>query len=346
MTIELITHEGVFHADEIFATALLKFIYENQGENSIVQKINYESYCKRSDSNQTDEPLAYLTNFINDHDVEVIIHRTNDVNEYVIGFDKKSIFNISKNGNKCIVYDIGRGIFDHHQPDASIRKTGGKYSSFGLLWKMFGVEAIKLFVSNSTPKFRADVWKRVDERFVKAIDAHDNGESINPLSKMIGTFNPGWTEYCTADVRMDKFMECLSIATKILVNEIRSHIESELALSIMNSKIDEAYEANMQYIILDRFTPYNEAILNHPHGENIMFVIHPSAYKNGEWIADSVRKSFATREMRMYHAEELRGQPREILMKHNWTFVHSSGFIGSAVTKEDAIKLVEYSLSK
>ena len=40
--------------------------------------------------------------------------------------------NISSN---TIVYDIGKGKFDHHQSDARIRDNGIKYSSLGLLLK-------------------------------------------------------------------------------------------------------------------------------------------------------------------------------------------------------------------
>jgi len=45
--------------------------------------------------------------------------------------------------NDCLVYDIGRGEFDHHQEDAKVRKNGIKYSSIGLLWKKYGKEYLK-----------------------------------------------------------------------------------------------------------------------------------------------------------------------------------------------------------
>ena len=38
----------------------------------------------------------------------------------------------------AIIYDIGRGKFDHHQVDAKKRENGITYSSFGLLWNEFG----------------------------------------------------------------------------------------------------------------------------------------------------------------------------------------------------------------
>lgn len=37
-----------------------------------------------------------------------------------------------------IVYDIGRGKFDHHQQQKLYRENGIPYAAFGLLWKEFG----------------------------------------------------------------------------------------------------------------------------------------------------------------------------------------------------------------
>ena len=33
-----------------------------------------------------------------------------------------------------IVFDIGRGQYDHHQKDSRIRENGIPYAAFGLLW--------------------------------------------------------------------------------------------------------------------------------------------------------------------------------------------------------------------
>ena len=48
--------------------------------------------------------------------------------------------NISSN---TIVYDIGKGKFDHHQSDARIRDNGIKYSSLGLLFEEYGINYLK-----------------------------------------------------------------------------------------------------------------------------------------------------------------------------------------------------------
>ena len=40
-----------------------------------------------------------------------------------------------------IVFDIGRGRYDHHQKDSRVRENGVPYAAFGLLWEELG-EAI------------------------------------------------------------------------------------------------------------------------------------------------------------------------------------------------------------
>ena len=41
-----------------------------------------------------------------------------------------------------IVFDIGRGEFDHHQKDSRIRENGVPYAAFGLLWEAVGADIL------------------------------------------------------------------------------------------------------------------------------------------------------------------------------------------------------------
>ena len=51
-------------------------------------------------------------------------------------------------GNKApedfdgIVFDIGRGRYDHHQKDSRVRENGVPYAAFGLLWEVLGKEIL------------------------------------------------------------------------------------------------------------------------------------------------------------------------------------------------------------
>ena len=41
-----------------------------------------------------------------------------------------------------IVFDIGRGKYDHHQRDSRIRENGVPYAAFGLLWEELGADIL------------------------------------------------------------------------------------------------------------------------------------------------------------------------------------------------------------
>ena len=41
-----------------------------------------------------------------------------------------------------LVFDIGRGQYDHHQKDSRIRDNGVPYAAFGLLWEKLGPEIL------------------------------------------------------------------------------------------------------------------------------------------------------------------------------------------------------------
>ena len=54
-----------------------------------------------------------------------------------------------------IIFDIGRGRYDHHQKDSRIRENGIPYAAFGLLWEELGTEILGergIQVTSSIPK--------------------------------------------------------------------------------------------------------------------------------------------------------------------------------------------------
>ena len=61
-----------------------------------------------------------------------------------------------------IVYDIGGGIYDHHQRGFNeARENGIKFSSFGLLWRKFGMQ---LLSNNENKELVLEIF---DKYFVK-----------------------------------------------------------------------------------------------------------------------------------------------------------------------------------
>ena len=101
-----------------------------------------------------------------------------------------------------IVFDIGRGEYDHHQKDSRIRENGAPYAAFGLLWEALGTEIL-------SPKM-AECF---DEKFVQPLDNNDNTGEKNELAGLIGMFNPVWDDNRRSDAA---FFEAVTIAGRIL----------------------------------------------------------------------------------------------------------------------------------
>ena len=94
------THAGKFHADDVFATALLQIL--------------------RPD-------IRITRGFVVPED-----------------FDG-------------IVYDIGFGMFDHHQEPRETRANGTPYAAFGLLWRVLGPvswASVRPAVAGARPRSR------------------------------------------------------------------------------------------------------------------------------------------------------------------------------------------------
>ena len=118
------THAGKFHADDVFATALLQIL----------------------------RPDIKITR----------------------GFTVPDDFD-------GIVYDIGFGMFDHHQEPREYRANGVPYAAFGLLWRVLG------------PGLVGERQARlIDENFIQPLDLNDNTGEQNSLCDAIGFFNPVW----------------------------------------------------------------------------------------------------------------------------------------------------------
>ena len=114
-----------------------------------------------------------------------------------------------------IVYDIGYGRFDHHGPNAKMRNDKIKYSSFGLLWKEYGLSYLAKITTEP-----AELWQAIDEKLVMQIDGIDNGNfpkieadyKLMDLDNVIDLFNKAWNE----DVDNDEgFKQACQVAENI-----------------------------------------------------------------------------------------------------------------------------------
>lgn len=237
-----------------------------------------------------------------------------------------------------LVYDVGRGKFDHHQIGALKRDNNITYCSLGLLWKEFGKDFLtKMGISNVDK-----VFEGIDKDFIEGIDADDNGifpkieadYKVKTISGIIKLFNPGFN---SGQDESSQFLKACDVAEKILMEEI-VYINGKVEADCKINQILENISSNDKYLILDEFIPYEETILNNPKANNILFVAFPS--NRGGYAIKTIAKDLDDRTARMQFPSGWAGLTDESLEKvvgiRGVKFCHLGRFIVTTDSLESA----------
>ncbi len=240
-----------------------------------------------------------------------------------------------------IVYDIGLRAFDHHQKDALVRPNGIKYCAFGLLFQEYGRRILQQLGYSSLEA----LFSYIDEDFVMAIDAIDNGVfpsieasyKVKTVSDLIKLFNSYDME---TESENQQFLKAVHLARMILEEEFRyaaSKIEAhEKVLAVLEKTQGAILE-------LEAYLPYEETILASSLGDKILFVIYPS--NRGGYAVKTVPKSVSDRSARLLFPSSWAGLSKKELQQitgvNSASFCHLNLFIATAKTKEDAYLLAQ-----
>ncbi|MBH0076434.1 MYG1 family protein [Pseudoalteromonas sp. SWYJ118] len=286
--ITVVTHNGNFHADDVFSIAVLKHIL----------------------------PAFKLV-------------RTRD----------KALIESAD-----IVVDVGgeynpdTGRFDHHQRGgAGERENGTPYSSFGLIWKKYG-----LTLCNDNQA----VADRVDSGLVSTIDAIDCGyvkgvvEGIT-LSQTISMFNPTWEEESNFDACFD---EAVEFAARMLTRFIASAHGSVNAKAIVAKAIENAEDARV--IVLEKYTPWKKTV--HILSSDALYMVYPS--HSGQWILQTVPVEPGSFEDRKSLPKAWSGLSDQAFVDETGiadaVFCHNGLFIAGTKSFESTMKLATMALSE
>ena len=168
---------------------------------------------------------------------------------------------------KGIVFDIGRGKYDHHQRDSRIRENGVPYAAFGLLWEELGAEILG-----------EELAEKFDEAFVQPLDNNDNTGEKNELATLIGNFNPPWDAQGGNDAA---FFKAVGVAGMILDNKLERYRGNERADKRVEEILKQHQEEiasgkkpadEKQILVLPDYVPCQKYLSE----TDIAFVIFPS----------------------------------------------------------------------
>lgn len=244
-----------------------------------------------------------------------------------------------------IIYDIGKGKFDHHQSDARIRDNGIKYSSFGLLFEEYGLSYLKKLKLKNTKA----IYNYLVKDFIEAIDAIDNGVfpeiksiyKIKTVSDVIKIFNPS---YGSNDKEDEQFIKAVSLAESILTEELKNVI-GKVEAGVKVKKILNKTKGPI--LILDEYLPYEETVLTSLSGKKILFAIYPS--NRGGYGIKTIPISTTDKTSRVYFPKEWGGLTNDALEKvtgiKGSLFCHTNRFLMTASDLDTAKKLAELAIN-
>jgi len=280
------THNGNFHADDVFSIAALKNIFPS-----------------------------------------FTLIRTRDLD--VIG---KADIVIDVGGE----YDADTGRFDHHQRGgAGERENGIPYSSFGLVWKKYGLEICE---------GNQDIANAVDAGLVSTIDAIDCGhvEGVSQgisLSQTISMFNPTWQENSHFDTCFD---EAVKFASRVLTRFIASASGGINAKEIVAKAIENAEDPRV--IVLEKYTPWKRTV--HALSDQALYMVYPSG--SGPWRIQTVPVepgSFEDRKSLPKPWAGLSGDAfKDVTGIDDAMFCHNGLFIAGAESFESTMKMASIAL--
>ena len=248
----------------------------------------------------------------------------------------------SKLSDDVIIYDIGRGKFDHHQPDALKRENGIPYCSFGLLWKEYGKDFLKKYDIERIEK----VFQGIDKDLVEGIDADDNGVfpkieanyRVKTLPNIIKIMNPS---YDSGQIESEQFEKAVELAKEIIKEEVLYINGKVIAEEEVLTQLEE--QKGNKYLILEKYLPYEEVILQNELGKNLYYVAYPS--NRGGYAIKVVPKSMDDKTARLPFPEEwagLEGEELEELSNiKGLTFCHSGRFIVTCSNLDAVYKVFE-----
>ena len=272
--------------------------------------------------------LVFATAFLDLYKKDVVLTRVTEIDNTKVRKD-------------AIIYDIGRGKFDHHQADAKLRESGIKYSSFGLLFEEYGKDYLK----QQKIKDIDEVYTGIVKDLVEGIDAIDNGVfpeikasyKVKTISDVIKLYNPSFKSKKTEE---EQFIKAVELAKEIFIQLQDQVVGKVKAKKIVEEKLKNT---NKEYLELEEYMPYEETILKSEYGHNIKFVMYPS--NRGGYGIKTIKKSLEDKTDIQSFPESWAGLEKEELEKKSGikdiNFCHSNRFLVTCNTKEAAYQVLK-----
>lgn len=314
----LVTHNGSFHADDVFAYVILKGLFP---EHKLIRSRNKEDWKKG----------------------DIVF----DVGEGE--FDHHSVKKVyRKNGIPYASFGLIWKEYGRQYLNAWLNSYE--------FWLAYGRQYLgDWFGSNQLEqvyeKIDTDFIQAIDA-FDNGVNLiQDTSIKINTVSDIIGTFNnlveskKGLTPEMIAKNQDNYFMEASQLAKQLLENEVIGILNHLRAIETVQKAFEE--RTNKALVILNEGCPWEETLWELDKNEEVLYVVYPKP--DGHYI-QVMRKNKTTFDARKDLPESWAGKRDnelgELIGITDAIFCHSARFLAGAKSKESILKMAEIALNE
>lgn len=236
------------------------------------------------------------------------------------------------------IYDEKINRFDHHQKEGAGQHplVGIPYSSFGLIWKHFGMQLVGV---------NEELWKKINHKIVFPIDALDNGVDLTDnkvpdvfpltLHSIVSSYAPSWKEGDTESFDRG-FFKAVAFAKEYLSREIAHQKDKIEGEEIVRTLYKES--SDPRFFVMENYIPYDFLA---EENEELLYGIYKDV--NGSYCVKAVHAQKGSFENRLSFPPSWWGKSGADLEKESGvlgaTFCHRNGFIAIAQTRDAALTL-------
>ena len=241
----ILTHAGSFHADEVMAVALLEKFMFFQGVDVVANPKEEDILSWLSGATVPVLPKRFFEDGVEDQRTKIPVIRTRNA----------QILKKASSSNQAFLIDVG-GVFseellnfDHHQK--SMKDTwedGAPLSSTGLVWRY-------LKSQNKLSHLPQTVVLDIEERLIKPLDAHDNGQTTFPLSSIVASYNRETSEPALQD---EQFGKALLLMKDSLENALFSAELKNEAIEVLSRQWQKAQSVGDTVVLLPKHIAYHD----------------------------------------------------------------------------------------
>lgn len=278
-TLRIVTHDGEFHADDLFAVAMAWTGSIPEGGSVFAMSPGVLLHVTRSRKPEDWERASVVV----------------DV------------------GGRYDVSSPDKLWLDHHQPSfKEVRPDGVPYAAAGLAWRHFGPNVVR-YTLYRLPQLSTEqkklvrehlverVCARVDHLFVAGLDADDVGYDLatqwngttrpTSLAGMLHAANCLWFSSAglsTSEAREgdDRVFQHLlhSWVGPMLMLVVSNAIAAEMAQDLIEKALRERPDSYI--LVLDQMLPWQDALLASSAGADVLYVVCPDS--TGIWRVNAV----------------------------------------------------------